>query len=155
MMPPTAIRRPVTITAWLLMSTVCLVLSPLLLGLAWLYSTVSRRPQPLIFARLVIAYFALELTALLACGALWLASGGGLLIGSRPFQRLHYRLLRWFVHSFARRWCALLEIDVPEAESPEAARALQEEWRGEGFTIELTGPWPPYNFVSGAAGVMS
>lgn len=41
------------------------------------------------------------------------------------------------------------------AEFREAARALQEEWRGEGFTIELTGPWPPYNFVSGAAGVMS
>jgi hypothetical protein len=125
MMPPTAIRRPVTITAWLLMSTVCLVLSPLLLGLAWLYSTVGGRPQPLIFARLVIAYFALELAALLACGALWLASGGGLLMGSRPFQRLHYRLLRWFVHSFAGRWCALLEIDVPEGESPEATRALQ------------------------------
>jgi 1-acyl-sn-glycerol-3-phosphate acyltransferase len=125
MMPPTAIRRPVTITAWLLMSTVCLVLSPLLLGLAWFYSTVSGRPQPLIFARLVIAYFALELAALLACGALWLASGGGLLMGSQTFQRLHYRLLRWFVHSFAGRWCALLEIDVPEGESPEATRALQ------------------------------
>jgi antitoxin (DNA-binding transcriptional repressor) of toxin-antitoxin stability system len=37
----------------------------------------------------------------------------------------------------------------------EAVRALQEEWCSLGFTIELTGPWPPYNFVSGAAGVMS
>jgi hypothetical protein len=36
-----------------------------------------------------------------------------------------------------------------------AARALEEEWGPLGFTIELTGPWPPYNFVSGAAGVMS
>ena len=125
MMPPTAIRRPVTITVWLLMSTVCLVLSPLLLGLAWFCSTVSGRPQPVIFARLVIAYFALELAALLACGALWLASGGGVLMGSETFQRLHYRLLRWVVHSFAGRWCALLEIDVAEGESPEATRALQ------------------------------
>ena len=124
-MPPTAIRRPVTITVWLLMSTVCLVLSPLLLGLAWFCSTVSGRPQPVIFARLVIAYFALELAALLACGALWLASGGGVLMGSETFQRLHYRLLRWVVHSFAGRWCALLEIDVAEGESPEATRALQ------------------------------
>lgn len=32
---------------------------------------------------------------------------------------------------------------------------LQEEWGPLGFTIELTGPWPPYNFVSGTAGVMS
>ena len=126
-MPPTAIRRPVTITCWLLMSTVCLVLSPLLLGLAWFCSTVSGRPQPVIFARLVIAYFALELAALLACGALWLASGGGVLMGSETFQRLHYRLLRWVVHSFAGRWCALLEIDVAEGESPEAIRALQSD----------------------------
>jgi len=125
MMPPTAIRRPVTITVWLLMSTVCLVLSPLLLGLAWFYSTVSGRPQPWIFARLVIAYFALELAALLACGALWLASGGGVLMGSETFQRLHYRLLRLFVHSFAGCWCALLEIEVAEGESPEATRALR------------------------------
>ncbi|HEY2437704.1 MAG TPA: GvpL/GvpF family gas vesicle protein [Solirubrobacteraceae bacterium] len=37
----------------------------------------------------------------------------------------------------------------------EAVAALQEEWQPLGFTIELTGPWPPYNFVSGAAGVSS
>jgi 1-acyl-sn-glycerol-3-phosphate acyltransferase len=47
------------------------------------------------------------------------------LMGSETFQRLHYRLLRWVVHSFAGRWCALLEIDVAEGESPEATRALQ------------------------------
>lgn len=125
MIPPTPIRRPVTITAWLVMSTVCLVLSPVLLGLAWLYSTVTRQPQPLIFARLVIVYFALELATLVACGALWLASGAGLLMRSPRFQRLHYRLLRWFVHSFAQRWCALLEIDIAEGPSPEAIRALE------------------------------
>ncbi len=37
----------------------------------------------------------------------------------------------------------------------QAIESLQEEWGPLGFTIELTGPWPPYNFVSGAAGVMS
>jgi hypothetical protein len=37
----------------------------------------------------------------------------------------------------------------------EAIDMLQEEWQALGFTIELTGPWPPYNFVSGAAGVLS
>jgi hypothetical protein len=39
------------------------------------------------------------------------------------------------------------------AELHEAARALQAEWGQHGFVIELTGPWPAYNFVSGA-GVM-
>lgn len=126
-MPPAALRRPVTITAWLVMSTVCLALSPVLLGLCWLYSTVSGHPQALIFARLVMTYFALELATLLACGGLWLASGGGLLMGSQRFQRLHYRLLRWFVHSFAQRWCALLEIDVAPGAPDEATRALQSD----------------------------
>jgi hypothetical protein len=32
---------------------------------------------------------------------------------------------------------------------------LQEEWAPLGFVIELTGPWPPYNFVSGPDGVLS
>ncbi len=124
-MPAAAIRRPVTITAWLAISTVGLVLSPILLGLAWIWAVVSRRPQPLIFARLIIAYLALELATLLACGGLWLASGAGWRIGSPTFQRLHYRLLRWFVHSFAVRWCALLEIEVAPAPATEATRALE------------------------------
>jgi Gas vesicle synthesis protein GvpL/GvpF len=41
------------------------------------------------------------------------------------------------------------------SELSEAVEVLHEEWHSLGFTIELTGPWPPYNFVSGAAGVMS
>ena len=41
------------------------------------------------------------------------------------------------------------------SELQEAAEALREEWSPLGFAIELTGPWPPYNFVSGAAGVLS
>lgn len=41
------------------------------------------------------------------------------------------------------------------AELRRAVETLHEEWHALGFTIELTGPWPPYNFVSGAAGVLS
>jgi 1-acyl-sn-glycerol-3-phosphate acyltransferase len=126
-MPPAAVRRPITITVWLVMSIVCLTLSPVLLALAALMSALTRRPQALILARLAVAYFALELATLLACGALWMASCGGLLMGTERFQRLHYRLLRWFVHGFAARWSALLEIDVPVEEPTEATRALQSD----------------------------
>lgn len=124
-MAPAAIRRPITVTAWLVMSTACLALSPAIVGFAWLCSALSGRPQPLIFARLVVAYCALELATLLACGALWLASGGGLLMPTQLFQRWHYRLLRWFVHGFAGQWCSLLEIDVPAGPPTEATRALE------------------------------
>jgi 1-acyl-sn-glycerol-3-phosphate acyltransferase len=126
-MPPAAVRRPITITVWLVMSVVCLTLSPVLLALAALVSAVTRCLQALIFARLVVTYFALELATLLACGALWTASCGGLLMGTELFQRLHYRLLRWFVHGLAARWSALLEIDVPAQEPTEATRALQSD----------------------------
>lgn len=32
---------------------------------------------------------------------------------------------------------------------------LQEHWTQQGLLVELTGPWPPYNFVSESAGMFS
>jgi 1-acyl-sn-glycerol-3-phosphate acyltransferase len=123
-MGPAALRRPVTVTVWLLASTVVLMLSPLLLALAALASAVAGRPQVLIFTRLAIVYFALELAVLVACGALWLAACGGLLMKTKLFQRLHLALLRRFVHLFTQRWIALLEIEVSDEQPSEATRAL-------------------------------
>jgi hypothetical protein len=34
-------------------------------------------------------------------------------------------------------------------------QALAERWAPEGLLVELTGPWPPYNFVSESAGLIS
>lgn len=41
-----------------------------------------------------------------------------------------------------------------ELEFEEAVSSLRERWGEKGFQLELTGPWPPYNFVSTAAIVM-
>jgi hypothetical protein len=38
-----------------------------------------------------------------------------------------------------------------EQELAQAADALRERWSASGFALELTGPWPPYNFVSPSA----
>ena len=126
-MPHAAVRRPITVTAWLVMSIVCLVLSPLLLALAALVSALTGHRQALIFTRLGVTYFALEFSTLTACALLWLASGAGLLIGTRGFQRLHYRLLRWFVHCLARRCVVLLDIHMPAEEATDASRALESD----------------------------
>jgi 1-acyl-sn-glycerol-3-phosphate acyltransferase len=126
-MPPAAVRRPLTVTVWLLMSALVLVLSPLLLVLAALAVAIIRRPQPMLLTRLLIAYFARELGVLVACGVLWLSSGFGLKLRSRRFQLLHYRLLRWFVHGLAQRALTLLEIDVMPRPSDAAARALADD----------------------------
>jgi hypothetical protein len=124
-MPPAPVRRPLTITTWLVLSVAVLALSPLLLLIGAIASTIFRRPQPLLLARLVIAYFARELGTLVACGALWVASGFGLRMRSRRSQLRHYRLLRWFVHGLAQRAVSLLDIDVRSEPTPEAAHALE------------------------------
>jgi hypothetical protein len=38
-----------------------------------------------------------------------------------------------------------------EQELAQIADSLRERWSASGFTLELTGPWPPYNFVSPSA----
>jgi len=123
-MPPAPIRRPLTITTWLVVSIVVLALSPLLLAAAALASAVLRRPQPLLLVRFAIAYFALELQVLFRCGVLWLASGFGRRIRSPRFRALHYELMRTFVCSLARRLRTLLEIDVSPELTDDAERAL-------------------------------
>jgi hypothetical protein len=38
-----------------------------------------------------------------------------------------------------------------EQELAQTADSLRERWSASGFELELTGPWPPYNFVSPSA----
>ncbi len=125
MTPPTWIRRPVTITVWVIISLLCLLSSPLLLGLAALAGKLTRNPRPTIVMRLLVAYFARELATLAACGALWVLSGAGLLLRTRYFERLHWRLLGWFVHGLASLALSLLKIEVTSQSSPEARDAFR------------------------------
>ncbi len=126
-MPPTAIRRPVTVTLWLVVSVACLVTSPLLLGIGRAASALTGRPQPAVVTRLIVTYFAHELGALVACGALWLAAGAGWRINGPRSQRLHWRLVRWFFGGLAASGHSALEIDVRPDPSPEAVRALESD----------------------------
>lgn len=123
-MPPPPVRRPLTITTWLVLSTVCMLLSPLILTAGRLAAAVMRRPQPWLLARLIVEYFARELLVLLACGGLWLASGCGWRIRGRCFRRAHYALLRWFVGGLAARVRQLLNITVRTELEPGATEAL-------------------------------
>jgi 1-acyl-sn-glycerol-3-phosphate acyltransferase len=126
-MPPTPVRRPLTITTWLVLATVYLVLSPLVLGVAAIASALTRRPQPLLLARMLVAYFARELGVLVGCGVLWVIAVFGLRIRTPRIQRLHYRLLDWFVHGLATRALKLLSVDVAPSPSPDALKALERD----------------------------
>lgn len=126
-MPPAPIRRPLTITTWIVLSVLVLVLSPLLLVLGAIAGSLRHRPEPMVWARFLIAYCAHELAVLVACGGLWLASGFGIRMRSERFQRLHYGLLRWFLHSLAARALELVGVKVAPQDSPEADRVLRAE----------------------------
>lgn len=124
-MPPAAFRRPVTVAVSLLVCTAGLALSPLLLAFGVLTRALTGRRQPLIVARLTLAYFSHELAALLMCGALWVAAGAGRLIGTRRIQSLHWRLLGWFIGGLAAAGRTALEIDIDTELSSDAGRALE------------------------------
>jgi 1-acyl-sn-glycerol-3-phosphate acyltransferase len=126
-MPPAPIRRPLTITTWLVLSLIGLLLSPLLLAISALMAAVLRRPQPMLFTRFLIAYLARELGGLVACGALWVLSGFGARIRGARSRRLHYRLLRWYVHGLAERVVSLLDIDVNVQIPEDVERALRRD----------------------------
>jgi 1-acyl-sn-glycerol-3-phosphate acyltransferase len=126
-MPPASIRRPVTVTVWLVVSTVGVLTSPLLLGLGAIAGALTGRRQPLIVARLMLAYFTHELVVLVACGALWLATAGGRWIHTPRSQALHWRLLRWYFRGLAAAGRASLDIDVVSDASPEATNALESD----------------------------
>jgi 1-acyl-sn-glycerol-3-phosphate acyltransferase len=123
-MPPVSIRRPLTVTTWLLLSTTCLAISPALLALAGLVFAVTHDRRPLIFTRLLMAYCAYELGTLVACGVLWLVSGAGKWMRTRRFALLHWRLLRWFVRGLARQAISLLELSVVAEHDADAENAL-------------------------------
>ena len=122
-MPPPAIRRPVSITLWLVVSTAFIVMSPLVLLVAELVAVVVGDRRAAITTRICIAYFTRELATLTACGALWVVSGGGWRLGAPSIQALHWRLLRWFVGGIARSVTQSLQIGIAEDAGSEAAAA--------------------------------
>jgi 1-acyl-sn-glycerol-3-phosphate acyltransferase len=134
-MPPAPLRRPVSITLWLSLSVVVLVLSPVLVGVAEAVALVTRDRRLALMTRIVLAYFARELATLVACGLIWLLAGGGLQMGSRRIQALHWRLLRWFVGGIAASVRKRLDIEIAEEPDSEPAAAAL---RGDGAVFVLS-----------------
>ncbi len=133
-MPPRMLRRPVTITVWLIVSVVVLAISPLLLAIAELVAALRRDRRAPLVTRVVMAYFARELTTLAGCGMVWLLAGCGLLMRRPRIQELHWRLLRWFVGGIARSALETLDIKVLESSGSEQADAAL---RSEGPLLVL------------------
>jgi 1-acyl-sn-glycerol-3-phosphate acyltransferase len=116
----------VSITIWLVVSTVAVALSPALLLVAELVAALTRDRRVAMLTRMILAYLAHELFTLLACGAAWLLAGAGRLMSSGPIQALHWRLLGWYVGGIAGSVLRTLGIQVvQEAGSEDADGALR------------------------------
>jgi 1-acyl-sn-glycerol-3-phosphate acyltransferase len=112
------LKRPFTVVTWLVLGLLFLAASPVALALAGVASAAMGDRRALVFVRALTAYFAYEVGALAACGALWLAGG-------RRHVAAHWRLLRWFVHGLTGQVASALEITVAPEASPEAEAALR------------------------------
>jgi 1-acyl-sn-glycerol-3-phosphate acyltransferase len=112
------LRRPFTVVTWMVLGLLIVLLSPVLAALAGVASAATGDRRPLVFVRVLTAYFAYEVGALTACGALWL-------VGGRRRRDAHWRLLRWFVRGLARQGTSALEVTVVPEPGPEADAALR------------------------------
>ena len=120
-MPPPAIRRPVSITLWLVLSLVLLVLSPVLLVVGELCAVLLGDRRVLITTRVLIAYFTRELMTIAACGGTWLLGAIGARRSTGFVQTMHWRLLRWFVNGIAVSVSRTLGVRIVEEPGSEAA----------------------------------
>lgn len=119
-MRPPAVRRRIAFALSLTLEIVILGWGPVLLGLAAI-ARAAGRPKPMVAVRSVLIYCARELGVLAAGGALWAL---GPIIGRSRGRRLHWRLQHWFVHGAAAQILEMLEIEVTEDASADAAGLL-------------------------------
>jgi len=114
--PPTWVRRPVTIAVVLALSLL-LSLAPLLLVAGALLSPLlPGRWRPLRLLAFLLVYLALEVVALVVAGVLWYLSGFGWQLRSPTYQAVHYALLRRVLHAvvLAARWLFRLRLRTDE-----------------------------------------
>ena len=92
-------RRLVTVPATWLATLMLVVLAPVALPLLAIIDLVRGRPRlPLVRGWVfAVAYGVLESAMLVVVALMWLASGCGVWIRSRPSMRAHRRLQRWWV----------------------------------------------------------
>jgi len=126
-LPPRIVRRLVLVPLLLLVMLALLVVLPLLAVLAAIASPLL--PGRWRAARLLwfgLVWVALESVALVACLALWVASGFGGRLRSEPYQDRHYAVMRWFLGTLydvaSQAFRLRIEIQEPEL-TPQEARA--------------------------------
>jgi 1-acyl-sn-glycerol-3-phosphate acyltransferase len=119
MVPPRWLRRTVVAPLTVVMALVVLGSLPVwLLVAAALSPIVPGRLRPLRLLWVGAVYLAVEAVALVAMGAMWVASGFGWRVRGPMFQRAHYVLIAWLLRVLLRQvcWALRLRIEVTGAD---------------------------------------
>jgi 1-acyl-sn-glycerol-3-phosphate acyltransferase len=123
--PPKLVRRVVIAPIVLLVELAIVVASPLLALVAALASPLTGGAwRPLRAVGITVAFLARHLATMLACLALWAASGFGLRACSPRMQDAHHALLRWFVSGVNRWITRVARVELRVRESDEADELL-------------------------------
>lgn len=121
--PPLLVRRLLLAPLVLVLELAFVVVSPLLAVLAALLTPVVGT-RGLRLLAIAVAYAARHAAGLLACLALWVASGFGARSRSPRFQRAYYDLMRWFVGGVYRSIARWARVEVRIDGTDEALAAL-------------------------------
>jgi 1-acyl-sn-glycerol-3-phosphate acyltransferase len=121
-------RRAISVPAVLVGFALSITLAPLLFGVAAIADLVTapRRWRNTRLLSMVVLALAIEVTAIIAASALWLAFGCGRYVNSTRWFWLHHRLQRWYTASLmtaASATCGL-RIDVEDAEPASRGNAI-------------------------------
>ena len=128
--PPTLVRRLVIAPLVIVVEVALIVVSPVLVLVAAIASPLTGGAwRPVRLVAIVVAWAALHLAAMLACLALWVASGFGLRSDTARNRRAHDALLRWFVDGITRSVIRWMRVTVVVEESAAAERALSDHRR--------------------------
>jgi 1-acyl-sn-glycerol-3-phosphate acyltransferase len=98
LLPPPWVRRLVLAPAMVVLTVLAFTLAPV-----WLLAAAAASPllpgsfRPLRALLVLLVHLALESVLLVALSLLWIASGFGLMLRRPPFQRVHYRLVRFYL----------------------------------------------------------
>ena len=112
MVPPAPVRRLVVAPLLLIAVLSTLVALPLLLPVLAIATALPLRWRIPRVLWMLLLYLLLEVAALLALAALWVASGFGRSLRSPRFQRAHYRLVRWFLNVLFHESTRVLHLSV-------------------------------------------
>lgn len=118
--PPRIVRRLVLAPLAIALCVALLAVAPLLLiaaAVADLFLPGSWRTTRLTAG--LIVYLGIEIVGLLALFGLWVASGFGIWLKSRPIQDAHYALMRWLLETAFGAGAAFCRLRIEIVDRPE------------------------------------